>query len=96
MKWELEELEFIYSHWNDEYLFFKDNAICGTILIFLSYFSYLFSMINNKNIEFGYFMYGLLIYCIFYNIYDIFKLKQAIKMRNYFDNELLIYFTKKR
>lgn len=98
MEWELEwkELEFKLSHWNDEYLFYKDNAIHGIILIFLTYFCYLFSIINNRIIEFSYLMYGLCIYIILWTIKDIFELKKAIKMRDYFDNELLIHFTKKR
>ena len=97
MEWEAEwkELEFKLSHWNREYLFHKDNAISGIFLIFISYLCYLFILINNKNIEIGYFMYVICIYCILWTIIDIFKFKKAIKMRDYFDNELLIHFTKR-
>lgn len=92
----MEDLNHKFLYWHNEYLFHKDNAIGGIFLIFISYLLYLFILINNKNIEIGYFMYLVCIYSVLWTIHDIFKLKKAIKMRDYFVNELLIYFTKKR
>lgn len=63
-----EELEHIYNHCHKEYLFYKDNSITGIILIVISYFTSLYSLINNKNIEVGYFMYAVCVYCLIWTI----------------------------
>lgn len=84
-----EDLEHIYNHWYNEYLFYKDNSITGIMLIFILYFASLYSLISNKNIEFGYFMYAVCIYCVLWTIFDIFKLKNAMEQRDKVDKDLL-------
>lgn len=89
-----EELEHKYRYWHDEYLFYKDNCLVGIILIWLCYFAYLLSIINNNHIEFGLMMYTFSFYVLCWEIHYIFKLSKAIKMRDYFDNEIYLYFKK--
>ena len=83
-----QELDFKYHHWNNEYLFYKDNCLVGIILIWLCYFAYLLSIINNHHIEFGLMMYTLSFYVLCLEIHYIFKLSKAIKMRDHFVDEI--------